>query len=80
MFTVTQLDTAETWTRYTRNGAIGLADSIAKTRKARAEVKITATGAIEYQSHPSVFDTLEEFEIIELANLAKQKFIQKGTA
>lgn len=51
-FTVTQQDTGETWTRNSKNGAIGLADNIARSRGQIAIVTLTETGWVEHTATP----------------------------
>ena len=51
-FTVIQQDTKETWTRNTKNGAIALADNIARSRGQIAIVTLTETGWVKYTATP----------------------------
>ncbi len=55
-FTIIQLNTKEVWTRNTKNGAIGLADNIARTRKQPAQVSYSGDGKVIHVSDPSKFN------------------------
>ena len=73
-FTVTQLDTGETWTRNSKKGAFGLADNIARLRKAVAIVTLTETGYEEYRAEPEV----EEIDEVERAVVISESYDQAG--